>query len=87
VLGGILVALMSVRSTEPRQHLVGMLQRAPMMVLGAVLGIAVGHGHLLALVAVRLVATGVVLVQQKRTPPYRPQRTGKVERLGRRSAS
>jgi uncharacterized membrane protein len=43
-----------------------MLQRAPMMVLGAVLGIAVGQGHLLALVAVCLVATGVVLVQQKR---------------------
>ena len=66
VLGGIatMVTLTSVRSTEPRQHLVGMLRVAPMMVLGAVLGIVVGHGHLLALVALCLVATGVVLLQQ-----------------------
>ena len=44
VLGGIatMVTLTSVRSTEPRQHLVGMLRVAPMMVLGAVLGILVG---------------------------------------------
>jgi uncharacterized membrane protein YccC len=66
VLGGIttMVTLTSVRSTEPRPHAIGMLRVAPLMVLGAVLGIVVGHGHLLSLIALCLVAAGVVLLQQ-----------------------